>query len=156
MIVAQAYQESQFDHSRVSHAGAVGLMQVLPTTAADRAVNIPDISSLENNVHAGVKYLNWLRQTYYSDPAIAPLDQVLFSFAAYNAGPGNMRKARRRAESMGLDRNEWFGNVEVGMYRSVSGEPAAYVRNIYKYYVAYQNLERTRVLRAKARSGGEN
>ena len=97
MITAQAYQESGFDQSKTSHAGAVGVMQVLPSTAADKAVGIADISTVENNVHAGVKYLNWLRQTYYSDPKIAPLDQVLFSFAAYNAGPGNMRKARAGA-----------------------------------------------------------
>ncbi len=150
IIAAQAYQESRFDQNKRSPAGAVGVMQVLPTTAADKAVGIPDISTLENNVHAGVKYLNWLRKTYFSDPAISPLDQVLFSFAAYNAGPGNMRRARRRAEKLGFDPNRWFGNVEIGMYRAVSGEPASYVRNIYKYYVTYQGVEKARQAREKA------
>ena len=156
IITAQAYQESRLDQSKTSHAGAVGVMQVLPSTAADRAVGIPDISTLENNVHAGVKYLHWLRRTYYSDPKISPLDQTLFSFAAYNAGPGNMRKARRRAKKLGLDPNQWFSNVEIGMYRAVSGEPASYVRNIYKYYVTYQGLERARALRAQALDSGVN
>ena len=150
IIAAQAYQESRFDHSKRSPAGAVGVMQLMPTTAADKAVGIPDIESLENNVHAGIKYLDWLRRTYYSDEDIEALDRVLFSFAAYNAGPGNMRKARRRAERMGLDPDRWFGNVEIGMYRAVSGEPAAYVRNIYKYYVTYQGLERSRQAREEA------
>jgi membrane-bound lytic murein transglycosylase MltF len=74
----------------------------------------------------------------------------LFSFAAYNAGPGNMKRARRRAKRLGFDPNRWFGNVEIGMYRSVSGEPASYVRNIYKYYVTYQGLEKSRQAREKA------
>ncbi|MCP4389174.1 MAG: transglycosylase SLT domain-containing protein, partial [Gammaproteobacteria bacterium] len=150
IIAAQAYQESRFDQSKRSSAGAIGVMQLLPTTAADNAVDIPDISILENNIHAGVKYLHWLRETYYSDDSISGLDRVLFSFAAYNAGPGNMKKARRRAKRLGFDPNRWFGNVEIGMYRAVSGEPASYVRNIYKYYVTYQGLEKSRQARDKA------
>ncbi len=150
IIAAQAYQESRFDQSKRSPAGAIGVMQLLPATAADDAVGIADITELENNIHAGVKYLHWLRETYFSEESIAPLDRVLFSFAAYNAGPGNMRKARRRARRLGFDPNRWFGNVEIGMYRAVSGEPASYVRNIYKYYVTYQGLEQTRQSREKA------
>jgi membrane-bound lytic murein transglycosylase MltF len=150
IIAAQAYQESRFDQSKRSPAGAIGVMQLLPTTAADKAVGIPDISNLENNIHAGVKYLHWLRETYFLDEVIAPLDRVLFSFAAYNAGPGNMKRARRRAKRLGFDPNRWFGNVEIGMYRAVSGEPASYVRNIYKYYVTYQGLEKSRQAREKA------
>ena len=150
MIAAQVYQESRFDQRKRSSAGAVGVMQVLPSTAADKAVGIPDIETLDNNVHAGVKYLNWLRQTYYTNEKISPLDRVLFSFAAYNAGPGNMRRARSRAKKLGFDPNRWFANVEIGMYRAVSGEPASYVRNIYKYYVTYQGLEKSRQARAKA------
>ena len=153
MIAAQAYQESRFDQDKVSPAGAVGVMQLLPSTAADKAVGIPDITSLENNIHAGVKYLHWLRETYYSDDSIAPLDQVLFSFAAYNAGPGNMNKARRRASRLGFDPDRWFGNVEIGMFRAVSGEPASYVRNIYKYYVTYRGLESSLEGREKALEG---
>jgi len=150
LIAAQAYQESRFDHTKTSSAGAVGVMQVLPSTSASKAVGIPDISSMDANVHAGVKYLHWLRETYYSNEAISALDRVLFSFAAYNAGPGNMKRARRRAKKLGFDPNRWFGNVEIGMYRAVSGEPASYVRNIYKYYVTYQGLEKSRMARAKA------
>jgi membrane-bound lytic murein transglycosylase MltF len=150
LIAAQAYQESRFDHTKTSSAGAVGVMQVLPSTSASKAVGIPDISSIDDNVHAGVKYLHWLRKTYYSNESISALDRVLFSFAAYNAGPGNMKRARRRAKQLGFDPNRWFGNVEIGMYRAVSGEPASYVRNIYKYYVTYQGLEKSRLARAKA------
>jgi membrane-bound lytic murein transglycosylase MltF len=150
IIAAQAYQESRFDQSKRSPAGAVGVMQLMPATAADKAVGIADITTLENNVHAGIKYLSWLRETYFSEESIDPLDRALFSFAAYNAGPGNMRRARRRAKQLNFDPDRWFGNVEIGMYRAVSGEPASYVRNIYKYYVTYQGQERARKARERA------
>jgi membrane-bound lytic murein transglycosylase MltF len=151
MIAAQAYQESRFDQSKESSAGALGIMQLLPTTAADPAVGIPDISAAEDNIHAGVKYLRWLRDEYFSSENIEPLDRILLSFAAYNAGPGNTKKARKRAAQLGFDPNRWFGNVEVGMYRAVSGEPASYVRNIYKYYVTYRRLEQARRKQMEAR-----
>ena len=75
MVVAQAYQESRFDQNKRSRAGAVGVMQLLPSTAEDPIIGIPDIATLENNIHAGVKYLHWLRETYFSDDSIEPLDQ---------------------------------------------------------------------------------
>jgi membrane-bound lytic murein transglycosylase MltF len=150
-ITAQGYQESKLDHSKKSHMGAVGVMQVLPSTAADPNVNIPDIQNAENNIHAGVKYLRFLRDRYFSDSEIAPLDRILFSFAAYNAGPGNLSKARKKAAEMGLDPNQWFTNVEVAAARSISREPVIYVRNIYKYYIAYKLIEEERQEREAAR-----
>ena len=83
-------------------------------------------------------YLRFLRDHYFDDPAISPLDRVLFSFGAYNAGPGSMNKARKRAAKMGLDPNVWFNNVEIATAKAVSREPVICVRNIYKYYVAYK------------------
>ncbi|MEO0823547.1 MAG: transporter substrate-binding domain-containing protein, partial [Pseudomonadota bacterium] len=138
MIAAQGFQESRLDQSKKSHAGAVGIMQVLPTTAKDPNVGIPDIHIAERNVEAGTKYMRFLRDRYFNDPAIAPEDQVFLSLAAYNAGPGNIRKARKRAEKMGLDPNRWFDNVEIATARAVSREPVVYVRNILKYYSQYR------------------
>ena len=151
MIAAQAYQESRFDQSKRSTAGAVGIMQILPTTAADPVVGIPDISTVENNVQAGVKYLRWLQDRYFSSDEIEPLDRMLFALAAYNAGARNVARARDRAERMGFDKNRWFGHVDIGMYRAVSGEPVSYVRNIYKYYITYRGLAQTRRQRDAAR-----
>ena len=152
MIMAQGYQESKLDQSRTSHVGAIGIMQVMPSTAADPIVNIPDISDPDSNIHAGVKYLRWLRETYFDEPEIDPVDRVLFSFAAYNAGPGAIRKARRRAEKMGFDPNRWFGHVEVAAARTISQEPIIYVRNIYKYYVSYRLQEIEKAKRAAAKA----
>lgn len=141
MIAAQGYQESKLNQSMRSPMGAIGIMQVLPSTAKDKNVNIPDIEIDRNNVHAGVKYLRFLRKQYFSSPEIKQLDRVLFSFAAYNAGPGNISKARKRAQMMGFDPNRWFGHVEVAASRAISREPVVYVRNIYKYYIAFKLTE---------------
>jgi membrane-bound lytic murein transglycosylase MltF len=153
MIAAQGYQESKFDQSLKSQAGAIGIMQVLPSTAADKNVNIDGIDKTEQNVHAGVKYLRFLRERYFSDEAIEPVDRVLFSFAAYNAGPANIAKARKKATSMGFNPNQWFNNVEVAAARTISREPVVYVRNIYKYYVTYALLEKMRTENMEAVKG---
>jgi membrane-bound lytic murein transglycosylase MltF len=147
LIAAQGYQESGLDQSKRSHAGAIGIMQVMPATARDPNVGIPNITVAESNVEAGVKYLRFLRDRYYSDPEITEFNRVMFSFGAYNAGPGNMAKARRRAAKMGLDPNVWFGNVEIAAAKSISREPVVYVRNILKYYVTFQRFDEQRSTR---------
>ena len=106
-------------------------------------------------MHAGTKYLRFLRSRYFSSDEIAPVDRVLFSFAAYNAGPRNIGRARQRAIAMGFDPNKWFGNVEVVAARTISREPVVYVRNIYKYYIAYKLLEERRLAREAALTGLE-
>jgi len=152
MIAAQGYQESKLNQRKRSPAGAIGIMQLLPGTAADPNVNIADIEKAENNVHAGVKYLRFVSDRYFSDTDIDPLDRVLFSLAAYNAGPRNIARAREKAAAMGFDPQVWFGNVEVAASRTISREPVIYVRNTYKYYVAYKMLEEERARREDALS----
>jgi membrane-bound lytic murein transglycosylase MltF len=140
LIAAQAFQESRIDQSKRSSAGALGVMQVLPSTAKDQRIQLPGIDDIDTNIHAGVKYLRMLRDDYFSGPEFSELDSALFALAAYNAGPANIEKARKRAEEMGLDPNLWFRNVELATARVVSREPVRYVRNIYKYYLAYRNI----------------
>ena len=138
MVLAQAYQESKLDQSAKSPAGAIGIMQLLPTTAADPSVGIPDIDELENNVHAGVKYLRFIADRYFNDPMITPDDRLLLSMAAYNAGPAKLMRLRKEAEEAGLDPNKWFGNVELIAAKRIGRETVQYVGNIYKYYIAYK------------------
>jgi membrane-bound lytic murein transglycosylase MltF len=121
-----------------SPAGAVGVMQVLPSTAAGYPVNIPNIEELENNIHAGVKYLRWLFDQYFKKENMDRLDKGLFTFASYNAGPNKIARLRKQASKMGFDPNKWFGNVEVIAAKKIGRETVQYVSNIYKYYVAYR------------------
>jgi membrane-bound lytic murein transglycosylase MltF len=111
----------------------------LPSTAADPSVNIKGIDhSADKNIEAGSKYMRLLADKYLNDPELSPMNKTLMAFAAYNAGPGNLRKFRRLAEKSGLDHNVWFGNVEHAAARVVGRETVDYVGNIYKYYVAYK------------------
>jgi membrane-bound lytic murein transglycosylase MltF len=142
MLAALAYQESRLDQSVRSKAGAVGVMQLLPSTAADPNVGIPDITTLENNIHAGTKYLRFIRDRYFSDPAMDPLNQTLFTFAAYNAGPARVAGLREEASRTGLDPNEWFGSVEHVAAKRIGRETVQYVSNIGKYWVAYRLASR--------------
>lgn len=139
LLLAMAFQESGLNPDKRSPKGAVGLMQVKPSTAADSNVGIADITSPGNNIHAAVKYLDFLRSRYFSDDAIQPRDRVRLSLAAYNAGPAKIRTARNRARRMNLDPNRWFRNVEMAVLRSVGQETVRYVSNINKYYVIYTN-----------------
>ncbi len=150
MTGALAYQESQLDHSKRSQVGAVGIMQVLPTTAADKNIGIKDVEKLENNVHAGHKYLRFLQDRYFDDPAIATLDRYLFTFAAYNAGPARVSSLRREAGKRGLDPNVWFQNVEVVAAEKIGRETVQYVSNIYKYYISYKFAREWNEARKKA------
>ncbi len=137
MIISQAFQESRLDQSALSHRGAVGIMQVLPETAADKNVNVGDITVLENNIHAGNKYLRYIRDTWFESEPMDDFNKTLFSFAAYNAGPTRIARLRRQAEAMGFDPNLWFDNVEVVASRRIGRETVDYVSNIYKYWVAF-------------------
>ena len=137
-LAAQAYQESGLDQSRTSLAGAVGVMQLLPTTAADKNVAVADIHLLENNIHAGTKYLAFLRDRYFSDEGVEPAVRVDFAWAAYNAGPARVRRLRSKAEGRGLDPDKWFDNVERIAAEEIGRETVDYVANINKYYVAYK------------------
>ena len=141
LLVSQGYQESQLDNSARSAAGAVGIMQLLPSTAADPNVDIDNVEQLENNIHAGAKYLRFIRDRYFSDPEINPVNQTLLSFAAYNAGPASVARLRKEASESGLDPNVWFGNVEHMAARRIGREPVQYVSNIYKYFIAYSLLK---------------
>jgi len=139
MLVAQGYQESKLNQKARSHMGAVGIMQMLPATAADPAINIRGIDrDADKNIEAGAKYLRLLTDKYLDDEQLDPVNRTLLAFAAYNAGPGNLRKFRRLAEKSGLDPNVWFQNVEHAAARIVGQETVKYVANIYKYYLAYK------------------
>src|SRR5215204_515362 len=138
MVAAQAYQESRLEQSARSAAGAVGVMQIKPSTAAGNPVNIKDVEKIESNVHAGVKYMRFMMDEYFADAAMDRLNKGLFAFASYNAGPNRIARLRKQAAAEGLDPNKWFNNVELVADREIGRETVTYVSNIYKYYVAFK------------------
>jgi len=144
LIAAVMYQESRFNPNAVSHAGAVGLMQLMPKTA--QALGVKNLGDPEAAIHAGVKYLNRLRDRF--DRYIPAGERTWLALAAYNVGFDRVRRARERARRLGLNPNKWFGNVEVAMRDMAhvkNREPCscdqtiAYVRAVRSLYYAYRN-----------------
>jgi membrane-bound lytic murein transglycosylase MltF len=140
LLAALGYQESRLNQAMVSHAGAIGIMQIKASTAAHAPILIPNIQSTENNVHAGAKYLRHLIDHYFQDSSIDSLNQALFALAAYNAGPVRIHQLRKDALAQGLDPNVWFDQVEVIAAKEIGRETVEYVSNIYKYYTSYLYL----------------
>jgi membrane-bound lytic murein transglycosylase MltF len=136
MLAAQGYQESQLNQNAKSAVGAIGVMQVMPATGEQMKVG--DIHVTEANIHAGAKYMDQLMTQYFSDADFSEGNRPLFAFASYNCGPANVAKARREAAKRGLDPSKWFNNVELVIAQKVGTQTTTYVRNIYKYYVAYK------------------
>ncbi|MGB5508805.1 transglycosylase SLT domain-containing protein [Robiginitalea sp.] len=142
LLAAQGYQESQLDNTKKSPAGAVGIMQIKPSTAADPNVGVDNVYDMENNIHAATKYLNFLRSRYFDSPDIDPFNAMLLSLAAYNMGPGRMNQMRNKATEQGLNPNEWFGQVELIAAKEIGRETVQYVSNIYTYYASFRSLRK--------------
>jgi membrane-bound lytic murein transglycosylase MltF len=75
---------------------------------------------------------------YFADTTVDKLNQHLFALAAYNAGPARVAELRREAAKLGLNADVWFDNVEIVAAKRIGRETVQYVRNIYKYYIAYR------------------
>lgn len=152
LIVAQMYQESRFDPEAISHAGAEGLMQIMPETAA--FIGVQNTSDPAQSIEAGIRYLNTLRGQFENDLLLE--DRTWFTLASYNAGYGRISNARKLAAEMGLDPNKWFGHVEKAMLALAKpftkdgelvrncrcGETVAYVQEIRTLYSNYVRLTR--------------
>jgi membrane-bound lytic murein transglycosylase MltF len=151
LMAAQGYQESRLDQSARSHVGAIGVMQVMPATGKD--LRVGDITKIDPNIHAGVKYIRSIIDRYYANEPMTDLDKGLFAFAAYNAGPARIRQLRREAAARGLDANVWFNNVERIASERIGRETVTYVSNIYKYYVAYLLVQGEYLQRRGLKSG---
>jgi len=150
LVAAQAYQESALNQNARSSVGAVGVMQIKPSTAAGKPIEIKNVEDLDNNIRAGTKYLRFLVDQYFSDEPMDRLNKGLFAVAAYNAGPARVRQLRRKAAAQGLDPNRWFNNVEQVAAKEIGRETVQYVANIYKYYLAYKMVTEHTAARAGA------
>jgi membrane-bound lytic murein transglycosylase F len=162
LIVAQMYQESQFDPAAVSYAGAEGLMQLMPATAEELGVD--DLYDPTSNINAGVRYMKILRDQFEQELPLE--DKTWFTLASYNAGFNRVKKARALAEKMGMDSDRWFGNVEKAMLELSRpftrdgeikrlcrcGQAVVYVQDIRSLYNNYVRLTETTQL-AKADIG---
>ncbi|MFC1584499.1 transporter substrate-binding domain-containing protein [Fibrobacterota bacterium] len=153
LLASVAFQESKFDSRAVSWAGAVGVMQLLPSTAEELGIKHP--KNPRESIKAGVKLLKLLYAYWKNVPD--PGEQLKFTLASYNAGKGHIEDARRLAEKFGKDPDIWADNVaeyllkkserkyfydNVVRYGYCRGEePYNYVKEILERYKIYQQYE---------------
>jgi membrane-bound lytic murein transglycosylase MltF len=149
LMAAQGFQESRLNQDAKSQVGAVGVMQLMPATG--QQLGVGDIHQLDPNIHAGVKYMRFMRDKYFGDQPMDDLNKELFTFAAYNCGAGRIHELRREADQRGLNPNVWFGNVERIASERIGRETVTYVSSIYKYYVAYRLIRAEATERAAAK-----
>ena len=148
LMAAQGYQESQLDQNAKNRVGAIGVMQLTP--AIGKEMQVGNVTETEANIHAGIKYMRFMINHYYQKEPMTKLDKSLFAFASYNAGPGRIRQLRREAAKRGLDPNVWFQNVEYVAAEMIGQETVTYVRNIYKYHIAYSLVMESRSAQKEA------
>jgi membrane-bound lytic murein transglycosylase MltF len=149
LLTAQAYQESGLNQELKSRVGAVGVMQIKPSTARGDPIDIPGVQKLDRNIEAGAKYMRYMVTQYYAKEPMDELTKGLFAIASYNAGPAKIEKLRREAAERGYNPNLWFNNVEIIASAEIGRETVQYVSNIYKYYLAYKMVTE-RQARSKA------
>jgi len=147
LLMALGYQESGLDQNVRSHSGAIGVMQIMPATG--RKLQVGDIRQLEPNIHAGAKYMAAMMDAYFKGAPLSETNRTLFAFASYNFGADRIAAFRKLAEKQGLASYLWFNNVELVVAREAGQGPVRYVRNIFKYYVAYKLEEADRARRDK-------
>jgi membrane-bound lytic murein transglycosylase MltF len=138
MLAAQAYQESKLNQRLRSRAGAVGVMQIKPSTAAQRPINIRGVNQLDRNIEAGAKLMRFMETQYFQREPMDPVTESLFATASYNAGAAKVETLRKEAAEHGYNPNLWFNNVEIIASVKIGRETVQYVSNIYKYYLAYK------------------
>jgi membrane-bound lytic murein transglycosylase F len=151
-LSSQVYQESRFDPTAESWAGATGLIQLMPATAKE--VGVSNNNNPEQNIRGGVKYLDRMRDNF--EAVEDSIQKVKFTLAAFNCGAGHVYDAMRLAEKHGKNPNIWDENVEeyilklkdrkyylddVVRHGFVRGrEPYNYVRDIFLRYVHYKKF----------------
>lgn len=104
LLASQAYQESRFDPTAESWAGAQGLLQLMPRTA--RAVGVSNSNDPAQNVQGATRFLGDLT-AYWTERIPDPAQRLRFILASYNAGQGHVEDARRLAQARGGDPNQW-------------------------------------------------
>ncbi len=140
LLAALAYQESQLDPSRLGENGKVGLMGIDPTVVLQEELTTDpqQIRKPEHNIQTAARYLRFLTDRYFSSPRLSELDRNLMAIAAYKSSPDQVMAARKKAALAGYNPDIWFNHVETAAHSGEGKNIAQYVRNIYKYFKAYE------------------
>ncbi|MCD8135777.1 MAG: transporter substrate-binding domain-containing protein [Parabacteroides gordonii] len=122
LLASISYQESHFNPSVVSWAGAEGLMGIMPNTARALGVTPHELKDPDVGIRTGVDCLRKFRQGF--SEITDPQEKVKFTLASYNAGIGHIYDAQRLAEKYGKDPKVWDNNV--AEYIRLKSDPEYY------------------------------
>lgn len=122
LLASISYQESHFNPSVVSWAGAEGLMGIMPNTAKALGVTPHELKDPDVGIRTGVDCLRKFRQGFSS--ITDPIEKIKFTLASYNAGIGHVYDAQRLAEKYGKDPKVWEDNV--AEYIRLKSDPIYY------------------------------
>lgn len=128
LLAAQCYQESCFDPKAHSWAGACGLMQIIPSTAAQLGLSMSDIYTPEPNIAAAARYMRQLMGGF--PEAATQGDRISFALAAYNGGIHHIHDAQALARHEGKNHTRW---AEVAPYVLKLEQPQYYRHAVVKY-----------------------
>ncbi len=129
LLASLIYQESRFNPTVKSWAGAYGLMQLMPTTA--KRFGVTKNSAPEKQIKAGVDFIKWLDKRFENRGITDEDEKIKFILASYNVGLGHILDARRLAEKEGKDPDIWENNVDE--YILKKSNPKYYKDPVVKY-----------------------
>ena len=128
MLASVAYEESKFNPTIVSWAGACGLMQLMPNTALSLGLTPEEIHDPEKNIQAAAKYFKKLEKLF---PGVEDeLEREKFVLAAYNAGPGHIFDARALTKKYGGNQDLWS---DVREYLLKKADPDFYTDEVCRF-----------------------
>jgi membrane-bound lytic murein transglycosylase F len=145
LLASLIYQESNFNPSVKSWAGAYGLMQIMPSTA--QLFGVDSASTPTINIATGVKLLKWL-DTKFADVIPEEDERLKFVLAAYNVGIGHIFDAQRLTKKFGKDMTKWNDVKEFLVIKSIPkyyNDPVVkfgYCNGLQPYYYVSEVLER--------------
>ena len=153
LLASLMYQESRFYPDAESWAGAKGLMQLMPSTAARFGVN--NLADPEQSINGGVQFIKWLNNIL-SDRLTEDSERIKFILASYNVGLGHVLDARALARKNGKDPDIWTGSVDYYLLNKSNPkyyldpvvrhgycrgeEPYRYVIEVLDRYEHYKNI----------------
>jgi membrane-bound lytic murein transglycosylase F len=137
-ISAIAYAESRFNHDARSRAGAIGLMQVMPSVARGFKVAPADMYDPHTNVSMGVSLLDQISSMLRFPESISEDDRLSIVLASYNCGIGHVLDARRLAVKYGENHNSWS---VVSKYLKLKSQPEYYNDEVVRCGAFYDNSQ---------------
>ena len=129
---ALIFIESRFKNNVISHAGAIGLMQLLPRTAKSIGIDSIQLFDGKQNIRAGLKYINYLNE-YWELKGVSIENRIPFILSSYNSGPSAIFKETKEAQKLGFNPKLWDNNV-AKVHKSNYGEKIMKLASIYRGY----------------------